>query len=191
MEERDQSADGEPAAHRAVLDTSVFYPPYLRDTLLRAAEHGLYRPVWSGQIIEELRRNVSAISLTPTRVEYLIASMRRKFPRAEHSVPADLIEQMTNAPEDRHVAALAAIAADEIVTANLRDFPPSSLAPYGVNVQSPDQFLVSLLDANPERIKRIVAEQAAGSRLPQASHDSRRPAQSPCRSRANPRAATA
>jgi sarcosine oxidase gamma subunit len=78
---------------------------------------------------------------------------------------------MTNAPEDRHVAALAATAADAIVTANLRDFPSASLAQYHVIVQSPDEFLVNLWDANPGRIERVVAEQAASYRRPAMTLD--------------------
>lgn len=72
---------------RAVLDTSVLYPPHLRDTPLLAAEHGLYRPVWSALILDELRRNVLATGAMPAKVERTIALMGRQFPRAEHPIP--------------------------------------------------------------------------------------------------------
>jgi hypothetical protein len=35
-----------------VLDSCVLYPMYLRDTLLRAAEAGLYRVHWSQEILD-------------------------------------------------------------------------------------------------------------------------------------------
>lgn len=110
MEQHGEDDGGVSTPFRAVLDTSVLYPPYLRDTLLLAAEN-------------------------------------------------------------RHVAALAVSAIARIVTANLRDFPESALAPYGVIAQSPDQFLNSLWDVSPERIKRVVAEQAASYRRPAMSID--------------------
>lgn len=159
-------------AIRAVLDTSVLYPPYLRDTLLLAAEQGVYEPIWSALILDELRRNVLEYGATPARVERTIVLMRRQFPRAEHAVARTAIEQMTNAPEDRHVAALAvATAASAIVTANLRDFPRASLAPYGIVAQSPDDFLVRLFNADVERIRRILADQVARYRTPAMSFD--------------------
>ena len=38
-----------------VLDACVLVPGSLRDTLLRAAEAGLYRLCWSDRILDELR----------------------------------------------------------------------------------------------------------------------------------------
>lgn len=77
---------------------------------------------------------------------------------------------MTNAPEDRHVAALAvSTAAAAIVTANLRDFPRDSLAPYGVVAYSPDQFLSRLYDADAQIMGRMLADQAARYRAPRMS----------------------
>ena len=39
--------------HTAVLDACVLVPIALADTLLRVAEKGLYRPLWSGRILAE------------------------------------------------------------------------------------------------------------------------------------------
>lgn len=48
----------------AVLDANVLIPAAPRDTLLRAAELGLFQPVWSDQILDEVQRNlVSAAHL--------------------------------------------------------------------------------------------------------------------------------
>lgn len=38
-----------------VLDACVLVPIALADTLLRIAEHGLYRPLWSERILEDGR----------------------------------------------------------------------------------------------------------------------------------------
>ena len=40
----------------ALLDACVLYPAALRDTLLRAALHGLYRPQWSAGIAAALKK---------------------------------------------------------------------------------------------------------------------------------------
>jgi hypothetical protein len=48
-----------------------------------------------------------------------------------------------------------------IVTVNLRDFPQHLLAPYGVEAQSPDTFLLALHDTAPAIMARIIEEQAS------------------------------
>jgi len=53
-------------------------------------------------------------------------------------------------PNDRHVLAAAIRArADVIVTINLRDFPPEVMAPFGIEAQHPDEFILHLLDLAP------------------------------------------
>jgi len=44
----------------ALLDAKVIFAAGIRDTLLRAANAGLYRFHWSDQILEEVRRNLLA-----------------------------------------------------------------------------------------------------------------------------------
>jgi hypothetical protein len=42
----------------ALLDANVLWSAAVRDALLLAAERGLFRPVWSRQILEEMARNL-------------------------------------------------------------------------------------------------------------------------------------
>jgi hypothetical protein len=42
--------------------------------------------------------------------------------------------------------------ADVIVTANLKDFPAESLAPFGIDAQHPDEFVLHLLDLAPGKV---------------------------------------
>jgi hypothetical protein len=75
----------------------------------------------------------------------------------------------TNDPKDRHVVATAVRANGQvIVTSNLKDFPPSSLAEWGIEARHPDQFLVDLYGLDPETVASRLRDQAAtiGRSLP-------------------------
>lgn len=147
----------------AVLDACVLFPAALRDTLLRAAACGLYRPRWSGAILNEMERSlVESGRVGVTRATRLVAVIRRAFGDAEVSGYEHLIAAMATSPSDRHVAAAAVFAkANVIVTLNLRDFPSLVLGPYGIAVQSPDQFLQLLCLRDPDAMVQIIGEQAA------------------------------
>jgi len=55
-------------------------------------------------------------------------------------------------PNDRHVLAAAIRCnADAIVTFNLKDFPLDALAPYGIDVIHPDDFMYYQIDMAPAR----------------------------------------
>ena len=70
-------------AFPAFLDTCVLYPAYLCDTLLRLAESESYRPLWSADVLTELRRNLIEQRLDTDNVDHRISEMRRAFPDAE------------------------------------------------------------------------------------------------------------
>ena len=54
-----------------------------------------------------------------------------------------LADAMTNHPKDRHaLAAEVHCEARAIVTFNVKDFGPDSVNPYGLDVLTPDQFLL-------------------------------------------------
>lgn len=65
-----------------MLDTCVLYPAYLCDTLLRLAEAAAYRPLWSADVLAELRRNLIGRNIPPERVDRRLANMTRSFPDA-------------------------------------------------------------------------------------------------------------
>lgn len=146
-----------------VLDTCVLYPAHLRDTLLRLAERELYQPLWSEDILDELRRNLSDVA--PRAVDHLLDQMATAFPEAAVEDYAPLIDGLLCDPKDRHVLAAAVRAdADAIVTFNVGDFPAPSVAPFGVEVLHPDGFLLDLLDLAPGLVLDMLADQAAANR---------------------------
>ncbi|CAN5653505.1 hypothetical protein BH24ACT5_BH24ACT5_13700 [soil metagenome] len=113
-----------------VLDTCALYPAHLRDTLLRLAESGLYRGLWSDDIIEELHRNLIEVGIPPGSVDRLIREMATAFPDAVVTGYGSLIDGLTCDPKHRHVLAAAVRAgAAPIVTFITDDFPEASVEP--------------------------------------------------------------
>jgi predicted nucleic acid-binding protein len=147
----------------AVLDANVLIPAAPRDTLLRAAEAGLYQLRWSENILDEVYRNLVEHRLTTADdARNLLDVMRSFFPEALVSGYDHLMAIMTNDLKDHHVLAAAVHThADIIVTENFNDFPAPTLSPYGIEAQAIDTFLVNLHDRSPASMARIIREQAA------------------------------
>ncbi|HCD4228994.1 TPA: PIN domain-containing protein [Corynebacterium striatum] len=70
-------------------------------------------------------------------------------------------------PDDAHVLAAAIQGrADVIVTFNVKDFPRDDLHRYGIDVQTPDEFLLNQLDLDPDEVLDCLARQARALRNP-------------------------
>lgn len=146
----------------ALLDTSVLYPAALRDTLLHGAAANLLRALWSREILLERERNlVEQRRVDEGRARRLVQTIERYFPESIVTAYESLVPRMTNDPKDRHVLAAAVASGDPVlVTTNLRHFPEPSLAPYAIEAQSPDGFLVQMLDRYPDVMREIIRDQA-------------------------------
>ena len=151
-----------------VLDANVLFPASLRDKLLRVAAANLYRLNLTDTILEEACRNlVQTGRMTEPGASRLADAIKRSFPEAFVTGYASLIPSMTNQVKDRHVLAAAVKAgAQVIVTNNLKDFPPESLAPFDIEAQLPDDFLVHLHYLDNELIAKNLIEQAGELRKP-------------------------
>jgi predicted nucleic acid-binding protein len=153
-------------AFSVVLDTCVLYPNYLRDTLLRLAVAGSYRPLWSRDILVELERNLPD-RVTAEQAARVIAKMREHFEDAEVFGYEPLIDAMPNDPKDRHVLAAAVRAnASAVVTFNLPHFTASDLAPFAVQAIHPDEFLLNQLGLAPGALVAVLERQARAYRRP-------------------------
>lgn len=154
------------ARYTAILDACVLYPASLRDLLLSLARDGLYHARWSERIEAEWVE-----SLLRQRPDLEEAALRRTCALMALAVPDSrvtgweaILDGLPAMPDedDRHVLAAAVCGhADAIVTFNLAHFPATALAPFGVEAQHPDDFLLNQLDLNPiAALKSIKAMRA-------------------------------
>jgi hypothetical protein len=137
------------------------------DTLLRVAEKGLYRPLWSERILTEAQEAIEEIHPS-IDVSKRFASMREAFGDAMVTGWEELEPgiQLPDA-DDRHVVAAAVRGgADAIITANLADFPAAVLSPLGLEAVHPDNFLLDQLDLSPPTILQVIHEQAVHTKKP-------------------------
>jgi predicted nucleic acid-binding protein len=146
-----------------LLDSCVILPMPLCDTLLRAAEAGLYRVHFSQKILDDATGNlVKQGRMTEAKAARFQAMLKTHFPEAMVEVPEELVAMMTNDPGDHHVLAAAIVAkAEVIVTDNLRDFQAAALAPWRIEAWHQDDFLVYLDDLFPKEMLQVIREQSA------------------------------
>ncbi len=145
-----------------LLDSCVILPMPLCDTLMRAAEAGLYRVHFSQKILDDATDNlVKQGKMTNDKALYFQRMLNKYFPEAMVDVPQQLIDAMTNHPRDRHVLAAAIVAkAEVIVTENLKDFPAQDLEVWGIRAWHQDIFLTYLDEMFPDKMLQIIREQA-------------------------------
>jgi hypothetical protein len=137
-----------------------------RDFLLSLAVEGMYRPVWSAVILDELEyhearklinRGVEEGEATQ-RARRLVEQMRSAFDDAEVQGWEGL-EGTYDLPDsdDEHVVAAAVVAgAGAIITHNQRDFPPAKI-PRGIQVIPPQEFAANTTSLDPIRARAAVA----------------------------------
>lgn len=157
----------------AVLDTCTIYPSVRRDFFLSLAVEGVYRPLWSEAILDELHAN-EIEKLTgrldvehaeaAQRADHLIAQMRIAFPDAIVD-GWQALEGSYGLPDinDEHVLAAAHVGgAGALVTENLKDFP-AALVPSGIEVVHPTVFALNAVELSPESAHRALAAMLARS----------------------------
>lgn len=143
--------------YSAVLDACVLHPVWLKGALLWMAEEGLFRPLWSEQILDEWERSLTRrFPDTPSDgVKRQRALMTSEFEEAMVTIPPELLafpQDLLPDQKDNHVL-FAAICgrADAIVTANLRDFPIGIMRQYELEIRHPDDFLLDIISLDGKR----------------------------------------
>ncbi|SFR17992.1 Predicted nucleic acid-binding protein, contains PIN domain [Lentzea waywayandensis] len=154
------------------IDTCVLLKPYLCDTLLTISESGVYRPLWSRDVMAELDRNLRKRGASEQQVAHRLEQMQQHFPDAEVTGYQHLVESMDNDPKDRHVLAAAVWGGAELlVTENLKDFPDAAVKRFGIEVLHQDEFLLDQLDLAPELVIAALRRQVSRYRRAPRSVD--------------------
>lgn len=158
------------ALFSAFLDACVLVPLAPCDTLLRMADDGAFRPVWSDKVIEEAQLALERVhpEVDPNRFRSRFRSMNEAFDDALVTDWGPLAASFRLPdPDDAHVVAAALVGrADVIVTENTRDFPDIVLGPLGLSAVRLDEFLLDQFDLSPKGASRIVLDQAHAMKRP-------------------------
>ena len=120
---------------------------------MQLAAGDVFRAKWTADIHREW---IDALLLNqPHRDRAVLERTRSLMDRATRDCLVTGYETLISAlnlpdPDDRHVLAAAITGhCDVIVTYNLQGFPEAVVAPYGIEVQHPDDFLSNHLDLMP------------------------------------------
>ena len=147
-----------------VLDACILVEAAVSDLFVRLSEEPrLLLPKWSEAIWEETHRTWTAKLGWPDELAHSrMSAAVTAFPEAmiegfEHVIPV-----CTNHPDDRHVLAAAIHAKVEtIVSFNVKDYTPESLAPWGINAAHPADYLKVLYDHDPAVVTSVLHAMAA------------------------------
>lgn len=152
-------------AFGATYDACVLHPAGLRDLLIRVAMTGLFRARWTDHILDEIVRSIlrRRPDLDHSQLDRTRQLMCDAVPDCLTTGYEGLIDHLTLPdPDDRHVLAAAIRAGSGvIVTENLSNFPTEALEPYNIEAQTPDVFVVHLIDLAPTTVAGVVQAQAA------------------------------
>lgn len=124
--------------------------------MIALAREQLFRARWTEAINSEWTRNLKLRypDLDGATVDRMPAQINRAIPDCLISNYESLIAGLT-LPDahDRHVLGAAIKGrVDVIVTWNLKHFPENELEKYGLEAQTPDDFLCYLLDLHPQEV---------------------------------------
>jgi predicted nucleic acid-binding protein len=156
-----------------LLDACVLVPSLLRDLLLQVAAQGVYRPLWSQEILNEMTDAVVEIKAKrePDQASHVRAAMSSVCDELNLAFPDAMVGGwysltpglMLPDPDDRHVVAAAVAGrADVIITENVGDFPRWAM-PARVKAQPPDEFFLFALDLYPRSFVSALRAVAANS----------------------------
>lgn len=153
---------------KAVLDTNVVFPIVIRDLLFWLAHYELYTPKWSSHIFEEWKDVMLRKGISETEADRRVQRANQAFPDAFVRNYEPLIDTLKLPdPKDCHVLAAAIKTnADIIVTNNLKDFPATYLASFGLKAKCADDFLTDIIDLNSDQAISAFKEMVLNRRNP-------------------------
>lgn len=139
----------------AYLDANVLVPSIVRSMLIIGAVESHFEVIW-GRFSEVEAERHQAPSATP------ISTLRHRFgwKICADVEPAGMVD--TDLKDRPHVSAAAAVGADVIITANIRDFGPSDLSEAELAAVHPDLFLAASMASDAYRT--VLGALSAGRR---------------------------
>lgn len=147
-----------------VFDACVLFPINLRNVLVQCAIDRLVHARWKDEIHEEWIRNLLKRQPQLDRERLIVTrdKMKAVLPEADVRGYERLVETVAlKDPDDRHVLAAAIHSkAGSILSAD-RGFTNPVLAPYGLKVQRPEDFLMGIYHHDAEA---LLASLASASR---------------------------
>lgn len=152
----------------AVLDSNIIYPVIIRDFLFWIAYYDLFIPKWSKTIFYVWKNVMIRKGINEIEAEKRTQKANLAFPYALVKNYNNLIKEL-ELPDinDRHVLAVAIKAkADFIITKNLKDFPPDYLNTFNIQVLTPDDFIINLLNEKPDIILKAFKEMVINKKKP-------------------------
>ena len=156
--------------YTALLDANVLYPAPMRDIFVQLAKDDVFRAKWTADIHREWIN--ALIRNEPHRDRRKLERTRERMDSETRDALITDYESRIDGlklpdPDDRHVLAAAIVGhCDVIVTQNLKHFPQEALAPYGIEVQHPDDFLAHYLNIFPLRFCEAVRKVRARLKNP-------------------------
>jgi predicted nucleic acid-binding protein len=135
--------------YRALLDANVLVPFRIRDVLLTLGDVGLYAPLWSEGVLEEVRRHLQE-AMTQDQRDRLFHAMEEAFPEALVEAPDRVdvaVRGVVNAKDEHVLAAGLWAHADVIVT---EDAGLIREAEGLIDAQRVDVFLTYAVDVDAE-----------------------------------------
>ena len=136
-----------PNRFTVILDANVLFSALQRNVALTLAESGFFRPRWSSTVLDELERNLAG-RIGEEKAAKQRARIERAFPEGLVGLdgPKEIAPQLPD-PDDRHVLAAAIGAkAAQIVTWNLKHFPPAALEPFEIEAVTPDELFSNTIE---------------------------------------------
>lgn len=161
----------------ALLDTSVLRPTLRRDFLLGLAAEGLYRPIWSQRILDELTWAEAAmrVDLGAKQPEAEEAS-RRLTGQLAWAFDDSCVtgwEPLVGSyglpdPDDEHVVAAAIVGNASVIVSDHPSGLPGGALPPGLGVVSPARFALDVVSVSPH-VAALVLEALSSRRSPSRS----------------------
>jgi predicted nucleic acid-binding protein len=130
---------------------------------------GLYEPFWTDEILGDMARTiVEAGRSSRERMDRTVRLMNETFPESRLELNEGAYTGLS-LPDPNDVPVLAAAresGAHYIVTFNVKHFPLEDCDAIGVEVLTPDQFLMALYRTSPDDVLDTLAQQVALYRQP-------------------------